>query len=214
MTRGPAAHGLTRENLAERTLVTLRRGGWRGPDVALVEADCGRVVVKDFSRRARWLRCSMGRWSIRREERAYRQLAGLAAVPPLLGRLDALALVVAHRGGARFSRRRPWTFSPEFGRQLERSVRELHARGVAHLDLRHRSNVRASTDGSPVLVDFGSAVCFRPGSAGARWLLPLFAWFDRRAVAKWRRRLERQSGVGRASTSADSGIERGASRPT
>ncbi len=180
---------ITRANLAERTLVTLSRGSWNSPDVLLVETDQGRAVVKDFAPRSSPVRWTLGRWLIRREARVYRALEGHPAVPRLLGRLDDLALVVEHRGGARFSRRRPWTFSPEFGRQLREAVEGLHERGVVHVDLRHRSNVRAGPDGRPVLIDFDSAIHFREGGLGRRFLMPLFVLADRYGLRKWSRRL-------------------------
>jgi serine/threonine protein kinase len=86
----------------------------------------------------------------------------------------------------------------------------MHARGVAHLDLRHRSNVLLTADGTPVLIDFGSAVCLRPGGLAARLLLPLLARIDRGALGKWRAKLGVQSGGGGSS----SGGGRSASRPT
>jgi hypothetical protein len=208
------ALGVTRANLAQRTLVTLRRGGARGPDVLLVEADCGRIVVKDFAARGPLVRRWLAPRLVRRELRAYAALAGHPAVPKLLAVIDPLAFAVEHRGGSRFSRRRPWTFSPAFGRALEAAVREMHARGVVHLDLRHRSNLRADVEGRPVLVDFGAALCFRPGSAAARWCLPALAWIDRRAVRKWRRRLDQSDAVVGAGAGGASGSGRGASRPT
>lgn len=215
MKPAPPHPALSRANLAERTLVTLHRGGPRNPDVLLVEADGGRVVVKDFAPRGWLVRRFLGPWLLRREARVYRRLSDHPAVPRLLGRIDARALVLEHRGGVRFSGRRPWTFSPEFGRRLERAVRGLHERGVVHLDLRHRGNVRAGTDGAPVILDFGSAVSFRPGGLAARWLLPPLAALDLRALGKWQRRIARHSpveGEGSAGAASDSG--RGASRPT
>jgi serine/threonine protein kinase len=65
----------------------------------------------------------------------------------------------------------------------------MHRRGVAHLDLRHRSNVLVGEDGDPILIDFGSALTFRPGGLLARWLLPLLGRLDLAAVEKWRSRL-------------------------
>ena len=65
----------------------------------------------------------------------------------------------------------------------------MHERGVAHLDLRHRSNILAGEDGHPVLLDFASAICFRRGGWGARLLLPWLARIDRGALAKWEARL-------------------------
>ena len=207
--------GVTRENLAQRTAAALQKGRGTSPDVLLVESDRDLVVVKDFAARAFLVGWILGPWLHHREERAYRLLGDHPSVPRLLGRLDARALVVEHRGGTRFSRRRPWTFSPEFGRQLEQAVQGLHARGVAHLDLSHRSNLRAGPDGRPLLLDFASAITFEPGSWGARWLLPIAAGVDRRAVRKWRRRLGRaQPPEDALSPGAASEGLRGASRPT
>lgn len=209
--------GLTRAALAERRLVCLERGGRLSPDVWLVETERGPVVVKDFAARGALVRATLAPWFVSRESRIYQRLRSHPAVPRWLGRIDALAFAVEHRGGVRFSRRQPWTFSPEFGRRLEDCVRELHARGVVHLDLRHRSNVRAGLDGEPVLIDFASAVGFRPGGLAARFVLPLLGLADRSAVAKWRRRLARYS-AGAASASGAPGAAsegpRGASRPT
>ncbi len=168
----------------------------------LVEAEGGPAVVKDYAPRHPWVRRTLGRWLIRRELRAYRALEGHPAVPPLLGPLDDLALAVVHRGGPRFSLRRPWTFCPAFADALHEAICELHARGVVHLDLRHRSNVRADMAGRPVLIDFGSAITFRPGGIGARWLLPALAVLDRYAVWKWRGRM-RVAATGRTNRPAE-----------
>jgi hypothetical protein len=213
---GPGATaGLTRANLAQRTLVKLQRGRGTSPDVLLVESDRGLVVVKDFAPRGRLRGWLLGRWLNGREARAYGRLAGHPSVPRLIGVLDSRALVVQHRGGTRFSRRRPWTFSPDFGRQLEEAVRGLHQRGVVHLDLRHRSNLRAAPDGRPLLLDFASAITFDPEGLGRRWLLPILARADHRALRKWRRRLGRiqpfEDAV--APGTASEGL-RGARRPT
>jgi len=206
--------GLSRASLAERSLVCLERGGRLSADVWLVESDAGRVVVKDFAARGRLVRATLGRWLVAHECRVYQRLRAHPAVPRLLGRIDALAFAVEHRAGVRISRRQPWTFSPEFGRRLEACVRELHALGVVHLDLGHRSNVRAGLDGAPVLIDFASAVHFRPGGLAARCLLPLLALADHVAIRKWRRRLARYPARTEGAAGAASEGPRGASRPT
>jgi len=201
--------GLSRANLADRTLHVLQRGRRRNPDVYLVRSDGGPVVVKDFAPRGPLVRAWLGPWLQRREQRAYRALAGHPAVPRCLGTLDPLALVVEYRPGRRMSRKLAGRIPADFVDALAAAVGAMHARGVVHLDLRHRSNVLVDEGGRPVLLDFASAVCFRPGGAAARWLLPVLAWFDRRALAKWRVRLEPQPVSEGASASG-----RGASRPT
>lgn len=162
-------------------------------------------VVKDFAGRAPWLRATLGRWLVARELRAYRALAGHPAVPRLLGQLDAHAFAIEHRPGRRLSRQRAAELPPDFLPRLERAVAELHARGVAHLDLRHRSNVLVDAAGAPVLIDFASAVCLRPGRWPDRLLLRWLARLDERALAKWRAKLAQAGG--------SSGAGRSASRP-
>ncbi len=182
--------GLSRSTLPDRILQVLKRGARRNPDVYLVQGETGPLVVKDFAPRGWVVRRWLGPWLMRRELDAYAQLEGHPAVPRVLGILDERAFVVEYRPGERVSRRLRGRVPAGFTDELAAAVDRMHARGVAHLDLRHRSNVLADERGRPVLIDFASAVCFRPGGVGARSLLPLLAWFDRRAVAKWRMRVE------------------------
>jgi hypothetical protein len=190
-----AAHPLCgilpdREALEQRIIARLQDGTWLDPDVLLVEGPRGAIVVKDFRPRSAWVRQTLGRFLVSRELRAYRALDGLPAVPRFLGRVDAFAFAVEYRPGERMTREVTGRVSPEFSTALDRAVRAMHGRGVAHLDLRHRGNVLVAEDGSPVLIDFASAICFRPDGLAARWLLPLFARYDVRAVEKWRQRLQ------------------------
>ena len=121
--------------------------------------------------------------------RAWRALAGHPAVPPFVGRIDALAFAVEYWPGERFSGRTLEALPAEFGERLGAAFSEMHRRGVVHLDLRHRSNVMIGEGGDPFLIDFGSAFTFRPGGFAARWILPLLARLDRAALEKWRSRL-------------------------
>ena len=167
----------------------LQQGAGRKPDVLLFEVPGGAIVVKDFGARAPWLRATLGRWLIARELRAYRRLAGHPSVPRLLARIDAHAFAVEHRPGRRLSRQRAAELAPDFLEQLAVAVHGLHARGVAHLDLRHRSNVLVDARGAPVLIDFASAVCLAPDRWPQRWLLRAFARIDEAALDKWRSKL-------------------------
>ncbi len=181
---------LSRAGLEAATVRVLSRGGWGNPDVLLVRDAGGLVVVKDFAPRSPLVRRLLGRWITGREQRAYCVLEGLGAVPRLLGRLDGLALVIEYRPGVLLSRSLRGSLSSGFLDELRDAVGAMHARGVVHLDLRHRSNVLAGEDGHPVLLDFASALCFRPGGLGARLLLPWLARIDRGALRKWTVRLE------------------------
>ena len=92
--RGDGLANLCRANLAERTDSLLSTGGWTKARVALAKDGDRLVVVKDFADTNSPLRRRFGRWLLRRELRAYRALAGHAAVPQLVAQLDAWALVL------------------------------------------------------------------------------------------------------------------------
>jgi predicted Ser/Thr protein kinase len=185
----PKRAAISRGELAKRTIEVLNRGNLRNPDVLLVEDGGRQIVVKDFGPRSAWVRASIGRWITAREVRALRALDGLAAVPRFLGSIDALAFAVEYRPGRRMSRKLAGRVPPDFLERLETALREMHRRGVAHLDLRHRSNVLVGENGEPILIDFGSAITFRPSGLLGRWLLPLLGRLDRAALEKWRVRL-------------------------
>jgi tRNA A-37 threonylcarbamoyl transferase component Bud32 len=166
----------------------LRAGGVAKPDVLLVSYRGRDIVVKDFAARARerWLRATLGRLLARREARAWQALADHAAVPRFLGMVDALAFAVEYRPGRALTSRVAPLLSQEFVDRLAAAIDEMHARGVVHLDLRHRSNVLLGDDGAPVLIDFGSALVAPPGSLRARAATWGVGWIDRQALAKWR----------------------------
>jgi len=180
---------LTRERLPASILYTIKRGGFLRPDVLAADGGAGPVVVKDWGPRSRPIRGLLGPILLRREARAHRRLEGLGCVPRMLGRLDARALVLEYRPGTRVSGHRPWIFDARFAGLLARQVAKLHARGVVHLDLSHRSNVGADPAGEPLIFDLGAALCLRPGKALGRGLLRALALADLRALRKWRRRL-------------------------
>jgi len=171
--------------------------------------------VKDFAGRAPWLRATLGRWLVARELRAYRALAGHPDVPRLIGRTGPCGFAIEHRPGRPLSRQRAAELPADFVARLERAVGEMHARGVVHLDLRHRSNVLVGDDGGPILIDFASAVCLRPGRWPDRVLLRWLARLDERALAKWRAKLAQPAGAGAAGGEGGSSEGgRSASRPT
>jgi serine/threonine protein kinase len=115
-------------------------------------------------------------------------------VPNFLGEIDALAFALEYRPGRRLTRSAFKILPRDFADGLRTAIDGLHERGVAHLDLSHRSNVLIGQDSrEPVLIDFGSAICLEPGGLAARILLPWLRRVDQRAFRKWRAKIERRA---------------------
>ena len=106
-----------------------------------------------------WLR----RKTLRREYRAYRQLEGLAGIPACYGFLDRRYLLLQRVAGQPF-RDAEINNCEEFFRQLLATLHSIHARGVAHGDLKSKGNLLVTGDQQPCVIDFGTA--FRQKS---RW---------------------------------------------
>lgn len=126
------------------------------------------AVLKDFSKLPLPVRMTVGRVAAGRERRAYERLAGLAGIPRLIDVPGPFALVLEYIAG------RPPTDAgavgnPEvFVARLEALLACVHARGVAHGEIR-LANVLVDVDDDPWLVDFATA-----SIAGAAGGGPLF----------------------------------------
>jgi predicted Ser/Thr protein kinase len=119
---------------------------------------------------------SLRLWMIRREYRAYQQLAGVAGVPRCFGLSSAGALELEFIAGEPFHEAAAALRDrPQFFAQLLTLILRLHAAGVAHADLKRKGNLLITPDGRPVLLDFGAAFLRQPG--GGAWN----RWFFRQA---------------------------------
>lgn len=134
----------------------LRDGRWANARVFRAELAGRRWVVKDFAPRAWWVRNGIGRWFVRRELAMLRRLDGIDGVPPDAFRLDAHALAFGYVDGQNYGKAPVEV--PAYFIALEALLRAIHARGVVHLDNRGSGNVLVRPDGSPVLIDFQSAL--------------------------------------------------------
>ena len=103
---------------------------------------------------------AINRHALRREHRAYQRLVGVAGIPQCHGLIENRWLVLDFVEGDAFRNARP---GPEFFDRLLKNIRAMHERGVAHGDLKRKSNLMVDTSGHPVLLDFGAATILRPG---------------------------------------------------
>lgn len=106
------------------------------------------------------LRVAINRQALKREFLAYRRLEGIAGIPGCLGMVQDRYLVLE------FIQARPFrdtSTAPDFFDRLLETVRTMHARGVAHGDLKRKDNLLVDARGRPILLDFGTATRLRSG---------------------------------------------------
>jgi RIO-like serine/threonine protein kinase len=128
--------------------------------VLLYREDGHEFVVKTAMGRGAALRTRQA--TLQREWRAYQRLEGVRGVPNCHGMVADRYLVLEYVRGtpyrdAEFSDRNAWFDG------LLSILREIHARGVAHGDLKSKSNLLVTVDGLPCVLDFGTAVVRRDG---------------------------------------------------
>jgi predicted Ser/Thr protein kinase len=100
--------------------------------------------------------------TLEREARAYERMAGLRGVPRCYGLMGGRYLVLEYVRGVPYREadiddREAW-----FARLLE-IIRGFHDRGVAHGDLKSKSNLMMTDAGEPCVIDFGTTVLRREG---------------------------------------------------
>lgn len=149
---------LDRAALAGAPTRLLRDGRWANAQVFRVEAAGRAWVVKDFSRRARWVRYTIGRFLLGRELRALRRLDGIDGVPQRAFRIDGDAIAAEFIPGTTLGQAAPEQMTTPFFIALERLLSDVHARGLVHLDTRGTGNMLLRPDGSPALIDFQASL--------------------------------------------------------
>jgi serine/threonine protein kinase len=144
---------------AVRSDATRLNAGHQGA-VHLLEHDGRRLVVKAPTGRGplRSLRLR----HLRNEHRAYERIAGLAGAPHCHGLAGGRFLVLEHIEGPNV--RDAILVDPAaFYERARAVIHAIHARGVAHADLKRRDNILVTAGEQPVLLDFGLAVLREPG---------------------------------------------------
>jgi hypothetical protein len=117
-------------------------------------------------------------FSLRREYRAYRRIEGVPGFPLCYGLFGGCHLAMEYVDGALLKHATP--AEPErFFEKLREAIKTMHARGVAHGDLKSRQNVMVAGDGRPVIIDLGTAIVLRPGWHPLnRWLFDYLRQID------------------------------------
>jgi hypothetical protein len=148
----------TRAQLLAAPCQILREGRWANARVIRATIDGMDWTVKDFRGRFWWVRNLLGRWLLRRELRALDRLAGIDGVPAQAFRVDAHAIAARFVPGVTLDRAPREQLNEGFFLALEALFRQVHARGLVHLDSRGSSNLLATPAGRPAVIDFQAAL--------------------------------------------------------
>jgi hypothetical protein len=179
---------LTLPELHARTRRIFRRGEGSRPQVALVDVAGAQAVVKDYGYSDPRFRRLIGPLLVWREARALTRLAGQRGVPRLLRRFGRQALLIEFLPGEAVKGMPRGALPLEFFERFYRLVDEIHARGVAHCDLRSEGNILVNAAGEPCFVDFVAHLGRGPWwNPLQRWAFRRLCQADRVAVARLKR---------------------------
>lgn len=101
---------------------------------------------------------------LRNEHRVYSRLGKIDGVPSCYGLLDGRYLVLEHIEGIPI-RKAKISDRDLFFDKLLKLIKDLHALGIAHGDLKKKDNVLVVSGHRPCVIDFGVAVIKKQGFA-------------------------------------------------
>jgi RIO-like serine/threonine protein kinase len=157
------------------------------PGLNRVELNGQTLMVKDVGGSSLFFRWTIGFWLIHKEWKIYSRLSGIRGIPEAVDRIDRFAFAMEFVPGRPIARGEPLPSS--FFVELERVLREIHSKGVFHLDLRHKGNVLVSEKGEPFLIDFNSSLAFKENGLLFHLLSPLLKWVDHGGLLKLKERV-------------------------
>ena len=167
---------------------TISKGNIFGkPDLSKVEVEGRTLMVKDVQRKSFPVRWSLGLWLIHKEWKIYSRLVGVEGIPMPIQRIDRFAFAMEYVPGRPIERME--SLPDMFFQDLERILKELHSKGVVHMDLRHKGNILVSESGKPILIDFNSSFSFHEKGLLRRFLFPLLRWVDYGGLLKLKQRV-------------------------
>ena len=99
---------------------------------------------------------------LKHEFDVYRQLDDFPGVPRCYGLIDNRYLVLHKMDGHTMKQQRPQDEAAYFKLMLD-YIEQMHARGVAHFDLKKKTNLLVTAGDEPCLIDLGVAVIYKAG---------------------------------------------------
>jgi serine/threonine protein kinase len=100
--------------------------------------------------------------TLRREFQAYEKMRGIENIPECYGFLAEQYMVLEYIPGSPY-RHASWQHRDQWFAQFQQTIEAFHKKGVAHGDLKSKSNIIVTEDEKPCVIDFGTAIIFKPG---------------------------------------------------
>jgi len=168
--------------------ICLAKGNAFGkPELNRVTVGGRMFMVKDVRRKNLFSRWTLGVWLIQKEWKIYSRLTGIRGIPKAIKRIDRFAFSMEYVPGRPIHRGEALPSS--FFSGFERLLKEVHSRGVVHMDLRHKGNILVSENGEPFLIDFNSSFSFKDRGFLRRFLFPLLRRIDYGGFLKLKQRV-------------------------
>ncbi len=176
---------LARRDWENRVIRTVHAGRGLQASVYLIEQDGELWAVKDYANAPAQFRNGVAPVLVARECRALRHLDGTAGIPQFHGKLDALSFAMQYIEAKPLDHFHPGEVAAPIFAHIEAVIAAMHAQGVAHGDLKRRSNILITPDEQIYLVDFAAAVVAR-GALSTR-LMRALAEIDDKSVPRLKR---------------------------
>lgn len=118
------------------------------------------LAIKDYSHCPRIIKGTVGKLFVAREHKALQHLHGIDGIATASYKLSKVMLAYPYTEGKTLSeiKDRGNTLPVAFFHKMEKLVREMHSRRIAHLDLRNLGNLICGTNNKPYFIDFQSAL--------------------------------------------------------
>jgi len=178
---------VNRKDIEQNSISLIKGNVFGKPDLNRVQMEGQTLMVKDVGRKSFLSRWTLGLWLIHKEWKIYSRLTGIQGVPKTVERIDRFAFAIELVPGRPIQRGEALPSS--FFLTLERILREIHSRGVVHLDLRHKGNILVSEEGEPFLIDFNSSFSFKEKGLLRRSFFPFLRWVDYGGLLKLKQRI-------------------------
>jgi serine/threonine protein kinase len=176
-----------RRDFEQRVISCVKGKTFGKPDLIQVEVEGRSLMVKDVRKKSFLLRWTLGIWLIQKEWKIYSRLRGMKGIPQPIERIDRFAFAMEFIPGRPLLRGEDLPSS--FFSDLQEVLKEVHARGVVHLDLRHKGNILLSERGKLFLIDFNSSFAFGEKGFFRRYLFPVLRWVDDGGLLKLKERI-------------------------